>query len=39
MGFPSETVDYLKENYDLVLAGNHDVAVLEKMRDMLMMRD
>jgi len=30
MGYPSETVDYIRKNYDVVLKGNHDVVVLEK---------
>jgi predicted phosphodiesterase len=29
MGFPSDTVEYIKNNYDFVVKGNHDVAVLE----------
>lgn len=28
-GFPSETVNYLRENFDIVLKGNHDIAVIE----------
>lgn len=31
MGFPSETVDYLRENFDIIIKGNHDIAVLEKL--------
>jgi predicted phosphodiesterase len=29
-GFPSETVDLLMEEFDVVVKGNHDIAVLEK---------
>lgn len=28
-GYPSETVEHLQEEYDYVLKGNHDIAVLE----------
>lgn len=29
MGYPSETLEYIRENFDCIVKGNHDVAIIE----------